>query len=345
MPAVAAGSLVLVTGASGFIAAHTVQALLDAGFPVRGSVRSVDKGEYLKERFRGKSASFDYVIVDDIEKPNAFDEAVKGVGGVVHMASPFHLKAEDPEMLIGPAVGGTVGILHSLKKHNPGVSRVVVTSSTASINDETRPAPFHFTEEHWNEYSAKVCAEKGRDAPNGHKYRASKTLAERAFWRFMETEDVAFDGVTINPPMVYGPIIHPVSNPESLNTSVATFYDWFSGRKSQADIPFIATANFVDVRDTALAHVRALVVPEASGQRFISSAGPASPNDFCIAIHHHFPQLANVADGYPTNVEEINAASYLFDGAKAARVLGITYRDIDTCVKDMGDCLLDKFSL
>jgi hypothetical protein len=45
-----------------------VQALLDAGFPVRGSVRSADKGEYLKERFRGKSASFDYVIVDDIEK-------------------------------------------------------------------------------------------------------------------------------------------------------------------------------------------------------------------------------------------------------------------------------------
>ncbi|GFZ52209.1 hypothetical protein JCM24511_09982 [Saitozyma sp. JCM 24511] len=315
MPAVAAGSLVLVTGASGFIAAHTVQALLDAGFPVRGSVRSADKGEYLKELFRGKSATFDYVIVNDIEKANAFDEAVKGVGGVVHMASPFHLKAEDPEMLIGPAVGGTVGILHSLKKHNPGVSRVVVTSSTASINDETRPAPFHFTEEHWNEYSAKVCAEKGRDAPNGHKYRASKTLAERAFWRFMETEDVAFDGVTINPPMVYGPIIHPVTSPESLNTSVA-----------------------------ALAHVRALVVPEASGQRFISSAGPASPNDFCIAIHRHFPQLANVANGYPTKVEEINAASYLFDGAKAARVLGITYRDIDTCVKDMGDCLIDRFS-
>jgi hypothetical protein len=31
------------------------------------------------------------VIVQDIEKENAFDEAVMGVDGVLHTASPFHV--------------------------------------------------------------------------------------------------------------------------------------------------------------------------------------------------------------------------------------------------------------
>lgn len=61
---------------------------------------------YFPSPVKAKSNQFD-----------AFDDAVKGVVGVVHMASPFHSKAEDPKELIGPAVGGTEGILQSLKKH------------------------------------------------------------------------------------------------------------------------------------------------------------------------------------------------------------------------------------
>jgi nucleoside-diphosphate-sugar epimerase len=91
-----------------------------------------------------------------------------------------------------------------------------------------------FTEKDWNEYSAQVCEEKGREAPGGDKYRgkpissitalsdyaASKTLAEKAFWKFIKDEKPNFDGVTINPPLVFGPIIHQVSGLEALNTSV-----------------------------------------------------------------------------------------------------------------------------
>lgn len=66
MPAIKAGSKVLVTGASGFIAVHTVEAFLDKGYPVVGTVRSKEKGEYLKDLFKGKKAPFDYVIVEDI---------------------------------------------------------------------------------------------------------------------------------------------------------------------------------------------------------------------------------------------------------------------------------------
>jgi hypothetical protein len=43
-----------------------VEAFLDAGFPVRGTVRSDDKGEFLKNLFKDKKQKFEYVIVKDI---------------------------------------------------------------------------------------------------------------------------------------------------------------------------------------------------------------------------------------------------------------------------------------
>ena len=64
MPAITSGK-VLVSGASGFIAVWVVKDLLEAGFTVRGTVRSKDKGEYLKGMFK---SGFEYVIVEDIEK-------------------------------------------------------------------------------------------------------------------------------------------------------------------------------------------------------------------------------------------------------------------------------------
>jgi len=61
------GSLILVSGASGFIAVHLCSHLLMNGYRVRGTVRSNDKGDYLKKLFDGVG-EFDYVIVEDIAK-------------------------------------------------------------------------------------------------------------------------------------------------------------------------------------------------------------------------------------------------------------------------------------
>ncbi|KAG8762779.1 methylglyoxal reductase (NADPH-dependent) gre2 [Ceratobasidium sp. 428] len=108
MPAIKAPATVLVTGASGFIAIWVCKAFLEAGYTVRGTVRSASKGDYLVDLL--KSDKFSYVIVEDIAKDGAFDEAVKGVDAVAHTASPFHFEADDPQELIEPAVKGTVGI-------------------------------------------------------------------------------------------------------------------------------------------------------------------------------------------------------------------------------------------
>jgi nucleoside-diphosphate-sugar epimerase len=68
MPSITSGRKVLVTGASGFIAAWVVKTLLEQGFYVRGTVRSKDKGEYLVNLFKEHSDRFEYFVVEDIAK-------------------------------------------------------------------------------------------------------------------------------------------------------------------------------------------------------------------------------------------------------------------------------------
>jgi uncharacterized protein YbjT (DUF2867 family) len=67
MPAITPGSTVLVSGASGFIAAHLCSTLLTQGYKVRGTVRSKEKGQYLVDLLKGVG-DFEYVIVEDIAK-------------------------------------------------------------------------------------------------------------------------------------------------------------------------------------------------------------------------------------------------------------------------------------
>lgn len=73
---------VLVTGASGFIAAHVVEAFLQKGYNVRGTVRSDKTAAKVLKTHAKYSEQISVAIVPDIAAPNAFDEAVKGVDGV-----------------------------------------------------------------------------------------------------------------------------------------------------------------------------------------------------------------------------------------------------------------------
>jgi uncharacterized protein YbjT (DUF2867 family) len=100
MPALPPSSLILVTGASGFIATHLVTTLLSRGYKVRGTVRSQDKGKYLDKLFEGvgDKGQWEWVVVEDIAQDGVFDEAVKGVDGIgtlsgkVGMTGPCSLR-------------------------------------------------------------------------------------------------------------------------------------------------------------------------------------------------------------------------------------------------------------
>ena len=124
-----------------------------------------------------------------------------------------------------PAVQGTTRILESALAHGTNVKRVVVTSSCAAVLS-VQQEPRIYTEADWNEGSITQVRAEGAKAPNMFKYLASKTLAEKAAWEFVEKNKgkLAWDLVVLNPPYVFGPAIHEVSSPEALNTSL---WDWF----------------------------------------------------------------------------------------------------------------------
>ncbi len=67
MPAVQSGK-VLVTGANGYIAAWTVNTLLEQGYSVRGTVRSEAKAAALQKIFSKYGDKLEFVIIGDIGK-------------------------------------------------------------------------------------------------------------------------------------------------------------------------------------------------------------------------------------------------------------------------------------
>jgi nucleoside-diphosphate-sugar epimerase len=202
---------VLLTGGSGFIAAHTLELLLKHGHSVVTTVRTQGKADKIKAAYKDhvEKGQLGFAIVPDIAQPTAFDEAVKSdppFEAVIHTASPFHFNVTDVQKdLLDPAINGTTGILKSIKKSAPSVKRVVITSSFAAIVNDTLPnggAGHVYSEQDWNP----ITREQAEQNPMSG-YRASKTFAEKAAWEFLEKEKPNFTIATINPPMVYGPVV------------------------------------------------------------------------------------------------------------------------------------------
>ena len=73
MPAISKGSKVLVSGANGYIAMWVVRTLLEHGYLVRGTVRTLEKGQFMTDYFQklGFGTSFEFVVIEDIIKVRA----------------------------------------------------------------------------------------------------------------------------------------------------------------------------------------------------------------------------------------------------------------------------------
>ncbi|TFK86171.1 NAD(P)-binding protein [Polyporus arcularius HHB13444] len=338
MPAVSSGT-VLVTGANGFIAVWVLQELLEHGFAVRGTVRSEDKATYLRDQFATYSAKLEVIVVNNMTEEGAFDNAAEGTDAILHLASPVALDSEDPNAVIIPAVQGTLGILTSALKHRATVRRVVFLSSAAAIYNPPAPGDTGtrvLDESDWNEHSVKEVREKGGKAWGRDIYRASKTLAERAAWKLYEEErakgGLEWDLVTLNPPLVYGPLIHEVPTAESLTGSARMWYD--SVVKGAVVWPDVVSSHryaYVDVRDLARAHVLGLTVPEAGGERFMICAGPCIMQQFVDAARR---VTDKIPAGEPSYRKEDVVYATVYNASKSRNVLDLSYRSVEETAID-----------
>ncbi|KAL4956130.1 NAD(P)-binding protein [Aspergillus filifer] len=332
---------VLLSGGSGFIAAHVLDQLLERGFDVVTTVRSEEKGDkILSAHPNTPKEKLSYVIVKDIAQDGAFDEAVKSnppFDYVLHTASPFHFNVQDPvKDFLDPAIKGTTGILRAIKANAPSIKRVVITSSFAAIVNAKKHEKV-YSEANWNP----VTWEEGLDS--SATYRASKTLAEKAAWDFVEQEKPNFDLATINPPLVLGPVVHYLSSLDAINTSNSRISGIVRGFNKDS-IPPTGTFLWVDVRDVALAHIRAIEVAEAGAKRYFVTAGHYANKDIVDIIRDAYPELD---DRLPPKDAESDMPKdvYGYDNSRSIQVLGLKYRSLKESVVDTVKSLLENARL
>ena len=263
---------VLVTGASGFIALHCVVQLLQAGYQVRGTLRSASREAEVRETVArqvdaGERLSF---TTADLTDDAGWADAVANCTYVLHVASPFPAAPpKDENELIVPAREGALRVLRAAA--NAGVKRVVLTSSIAAVAHGNDGLGNHtFDEDDWSNVDGTLGA-----------YEKSKTLAERAAWDFIASDDAkGMELAVINPGAVLGPVLN-----ENLGTSAELVR-----RLLLRQLPACPRIGFsmVDVRDVASAHIAAMSVPEAAGKRFCCTESHAWIRDIALILDKHF---------------------------------------------------------
>ncbi|TEA12393.1 Ketoreductase azaE [Colletotrichum sidae] len=344
---------VLLTGANGFIAQHILAQFLEAGHSVRAVVRSEPALDKLRKSFASHPASrLDFALVPDITTPGAFDTALVSdppFDAVLHTASPFNFRAGNSNLdFIEPAVSGTTEILHGiLRKAASSVKRVVVTSSMAAVIDPGSAPPISsppkiYTEKDWFNISRHE-AETTQNPVLP--YVASKTFAEKAAWEFLEEKQPGFELVTINPPMVYGPVYDAsvFKSPQELGQSNFNLYNAFfnSELTSESPVPPEQLHLYVDVRDVARAHLLAATKPSAGGNRFVVSPGGISNQKIANLFREAVPQLAGrIPKGDPSKTE-LAPGLFGVDSSLAASVLGLEFTKEEKTFSDVARQFVD----
>ncbi|KAI3445055.1 hypothetical protein Pfo_001720 [Paulownia fortunei] len=316
------GKLVCVTGASGYIASWLVKLLLERGYTVKGTVRNLSDPRKVAHLMALEGAEERLHLYEaNLLEEGSFDSVVDGCEGVFHTASPVLLSVSVPQTeLIDPAVKGTINVLRSCKKVS-SIKRVVITSSMVSVMFNYNPLnPDVIVDETW--FSDPIFCEEKKEW-----YALSKTLAEKATWKFVEENGL--DLVTLHPGYVIGPLLQPTLNFTSealLNLIKEGKQLWPSG-----------VYRYVDVRDVALAHILAFENSSASGRYCLVGRVTYSFEALEI-LNGIFPSL-----NLPPNTKESQPASPPYQVSKErAKSLGINFTPLEVSLKDTVESLKQK---
>jgi dihydroflavonol-4-reductase len=331
---------VLITGISGFIAKHCAVEMLNAGYGVRGTVRSMQKaGDVTASIARHADVGRLEFAAADLDSDEGWGRAAAGCGLVLHVASPFPAKQpNDEQELIRPAVEGTLRVLRAAVVAK--VECFVQTSSTAAVfygHPRERTAPF--TEDDWTNVGH----------PSVTAYSRSKTLAERAAREFLSQERPALHYSSVNPGLVLGPALD-----EDIGTSAAIVQMFLKGKYPGAPRMSIAV---VDVRDVARMHRLALECGAPSGGRYLGSASTLWMIDIARALRKHLGDAARKVPTRELPDWAVRLASLYDPGARLAvpelgkfvpvdtswtrRELGMEFIPADEAVAAMGRSLIE----
>jgi len=314
----------VITGITGFLATELAHQLLQQGYTVRGTVRSIDNApsKVIQQLFP-KLKLFEA----DLLKDGSFDKALEGAHVLLHTASPFVATVPNPQTdLVDPAVNGTKNVLASAARH--GIKNIVITGSVASVVEQTPKddGTKVWCEEDWNTTSTLT------DGP----YRLSKVLAEKASYEWgAQHPDVKL--VTILPTFIVG----PPHTSRADATSIKVFRDMLNGTYKAGISP--ASSGVIDIRDAALAHIRAFENPHAKGRYMVTTERGIPRTEIIEILKKEFPD-------WPLPEKQIGEVVYKggsllptgrYSHAKAVKELGLTFIPYERSIIEMAHKLVE----
>jgi len=197
-----------------------------------------------------------------------------------------------------------------------------------------------FSEEDWSKEASSAA------------YPKSKLLAEKAAWDFVKSlpPERGLELVTINPAYMLGPLLS-TSGGDSSRTLITRFL-----KNELAGVPNLHMC-VVDVRDVALAHLRAMTHPSAAGNRYICTSAPLWMIDVAQILSKEFSPkgykittfgvpkplvwMVSLWDKDAEAVLPLLGAKTNMTNEKIKKELGMEFRDVSETVIAMGHSLIE----
>ncbi|TFY81094.1 hypothetical protein EWM64_g2911 [Hericium alpestre] len=328
---------VVVTGASGFLGSVIVDQLLDAGYTVRGTVRS-GKAQRVEDAYASFGDRFSVAIIDDLATAD-FTEAFKGADALIHAASPLAGSAS-AEVVIKTAVDGTIRVLEYA--HKAGIKKIVATASVISLNHPAESKSGKtFTENDWNTQTLEEALQP--DYPPFLVYGASKKLAEEALWNYAK-EHPELDVATIHPSFLYGLAGRGQVIDVPADGTNGFIYALISGAKGRPLAPQTMPPGYTHVADAAAAHVLALKASKSDKpKRIVSVGGYFTWKEAVEYLYGTRPALRDrlpiILQGYEASVEGWNR----YDVSSSERIIGFSkFKDWKTTLDETIDDILSR---
>lgn len=295
-------TLILVTGASGYIASNIIKEALDLGYHVRGTARTQEKCDNTVKQ-QGSHPKYTTAVVADFSHPSAeIDNAVKGVDSVIHVASDTTF-SEDADKVINSVVQGTENFLRAAAKESKVKRFTLTSSSTAALVAKPGVEGIVATVDTWDDEAVDYARNKKGQSigPNGYAflvYAASKTEGERALWNFVKQEKPSFVANAVLPNFNTGRI---VGSPGATGGYAIGLLREGKRQMTPRTVPlrlpirinmltFPLVEYYIDVIDDSRLHLCAAVLEESlKNERIFAFAAPFNANDTVDAIKRVLP--------------------------------------------------------
>ena len=317
---------VLLTGISGYIAMHCAKELLKRDYHINATVRNLDKVEDIKNALSALSLDVNKIqfFQADLLSDDNWADAMADCEYVMHVASPYPLnQPKDENVLIKPAVEGTERVVSLAIENN--VKKIVLTSSVVAVSvGHTKK---EYSEEDWSFADKPIAA-----------YAKSKTLAEKKAWELIKNANTDTKLTVINPSGVIGP---------SLTSEISSTQLIIAGlMNGRIPVNLPIHIGYVDVRDVALAHIKALENPNSDGERIILSNTELWHKDVSKILKEggykapwltvSVPVAKFLANVVPAlkGAKRFLGKDMVKNTTKAEDILGISYIDIKKSILD-----------